>query len=55
MKTTELHHVTFTKKELDHLLYILEKEVKNDRGDVKRTKNLVEEIKLQTVWAKAGV
>lgn len=52
---TDLTTVSFTKKEFEHLLYILDREVKNDRGDVKRTKNLLEEIKLQTVWSKASV
>lgn len=52
---SELHNVTLTKSELDLLFRILENDVKQNRSDSKRTKNLLEEIKLQTIWSKSYV
>jgi hypothetical protein len=49
----DLHTVTLTKSELDQLFRVLENDVKQNRSDSKRTKNLLEEIKLQTVWSKS--
>lgn len=63
----KLTTITFTQNEFDHLLYILENDVESDMLDYcntssswkssmnKKTRKLIEEIKLQTVWNSVTV
>lgn len=61
----KLTTLTLTQNELDHLLYVLETDLITDMYEHssscwksslnKKTKKLIEEIKLQTIWSKVIV